>query len=757
MFNRIKKRIFLSLCLICLFNSLYGQENDTTGKRPTIAVVLGGGGAKGISEVALLHALEEEGIPVDMILGTSMGALIGSFYACGYNALEIRDILNEIDMVGTLNARNTETYDTSAELFDVYKKNFFSLDFTEKGFGAAPALVGDQKVLNILSKYTIKQNYVQDFDELPVRFRAVSTNAVTGKEIVFSKGSLLYAARASMSLPVIFTPTPTENGELAFDGCFSNNLPISVARELGADIVIAMDVASYSDVEAEDMMSISEIAIHAFNLMVNPKSIEQYHLADILINADVSEYGMMDYIRGKEIIDVGYREIAKYRSEIHELAVRLEAQGVPLTPVDYSKASIYSELEDPLIESVEVRDLSLRFDCQIPNPVELKSFVGKRLDRKTIGHLEKKLNELIVRYKLSSLSYEIRKGSEDGKYVLLLSANHYVQNANELYIGGKPGFVFCGNADGATNLIVNPEVTVGVNLNRSVPLEFQINLGDLNSLRVRYNPEFINKESVNWGFNTGLELKGGSLSPMDSIYYKERYVATDLGFNPFAEVKVFTSSYVSSIGLSYDFCYLEKDSQIYNLLWMYSGFIFDTLDNYIFGLDGIRFDAEVKAGIEIPIAIIYGSHIAGRFRHHIIEDISSIGFDFNAGVNHMPYKLKHNYGDYGGFDGMSGYGPGSFYQDYSLIGLQYQHRIFCVADIPFYATLRFTGGIRGDSNPYVGVPSNNSFIPFRMTDIENNYDFGGGIYFGAATPIGNVITGFSMNHRGKYCFMIGLM
>jgi len=749
---------FISVLIISIFiilSPVVAQQAKTT---PKVAVVLSGGGAKGVAEVALLQVLEEEGIPIDMILGTSMGSLVGVFYACGYSAQEVNNILHEVDMMGAINENTSETMKGAKSPFDYHESNLANVHFTEKGLGSAPALLGDQKVFNTIAKYIRKKSYVTDFDELPIPYRAVATDIYTGEAKVFSSGSLLYAARASMSLPVIFTPTPTEDGSLAFDGCLSNNLPIETAREMGADYVIAMDVSSYNKIGTEDLANINSIAVHAFNLVVNPKSISQYKLADVIINADISEYSMMDYMLGDEILEAGYRAVEAQRSEIHELALKMEKAGVVLKNYDLDRVSEYTKADFPLIESVEIKDVSSFGEVPLPKESDFKAFIGKRLNDTELTKLEKKLDELRYSYNLSSLSYETRRGSTDDQYVLLICANHYEQKTDSILVGGNPSFELSKDIGSSTpHALLSTEMAIGLDLTRTVPLQFGINIGDEYSLKANYSPCTDRNDRVNVGFDLGGQLKGGSLEVKNSHYYKNSYNASDVGFDIHAAAKIFYVDYATTnIGLQYDCNFLDRDKSFYNLIWVYTGVVIDTLRNYTLGLNGYRIDSMVKGGLSFPLAPVYSLKFSVRQRFNIKEDISTIGYDVKVSVDKFPYRLKLGYGDYGGFDGMCGYGKGTLMKDFSLVGVTYQHKILSVADIPLYGIIQGKVGLKGQYEPFT-ANEESSVIPFYMEEFLPNFDAGAGAFIGIDSPIGNIIIGFSMAINRNYSFIIGIM
>lgn len=179
--------------------------------------MLSGGGANGLAEIPLLEALEEEGIHPDMVIGVSMGAIIGSLYASGYSPKEIRELMIRLDIPGLLNQSSSAIKALSPIPQKPYLANYASINFSKKGIGSQSGLVGDQKITNMLAECLLKTSAIKNFDDFTIPFRCVSTDVFSGEKIVSDSGSLIMAVRRSMSVPLIFSPFPTEDGSLAYD------------------------------------------------------------------------------------------------------------------------------------------------------------------------------------------------------------------------------------------------------------------------------------------------------------------------------------------------------------------------------------------------------------------------------------------------------------------------------------------------------------------------------------------------------------
>ncbi len=255
--------------------------------KPTVVLVLSGGGARGLAHIAVLEALEAEGIPIDMVLGTSMGSLVGGLYSSGYTPKEIRRLLEETDLVGLFSEPALDTVRNQNTAFSYMHDHVFSLGFGEKALGDGPSLIGDQKILELLGYLFAKYPNTIDFDDLPIPFRCVSADALTGERIVYESGSLVSAIRSSISIPLVFSPYPYEENRLVVDGGVVDNLPIALARSLGADIVIASDVNALQFQSYEELENLSAMAVQTVFLLTQEKATMQHPLADLLFLPDL--------------------------------------------------------------------------------------------------------------------------------------------------------------------------------------------------------------------------------------------------------------------------------------------------------------------------------------------------------------------------------------------------------------------------------------------------------------------------------------
>ncbi|MFA6378574.1 MAG: patatin-like phospholipase family protein, partial [Candidatus Omnitrophota bacterium] len=304
--------------------SLWAQELPGFSKinRPKIGLVLGGGGARGAAHVGVLKVLEVNHVPIDFIVGTSMGSIVGGLYAAGYSPDEIEELFNKIDWNEMLSDRPTE---------DVLpfrnKKDFQRLSNLEMGIKNGKILfprgiIAGQKLDFMLNKLTIHTVDLKNFDQLRIPFRAVATDVVTGQMVVFDKGNLAEAIRASMSVPGAFPPVKVGN-RLLIDGFVAKNVPVEIAKEWGADIIIAVDVGAELLKESE-LKTLIDITSQMFNILSQKNVDESLKLLtdkDLLIRPELQGIGQGDFVKTPEAAKCGEKSALNHVEEIQRYSV----------------------------------------------------------------------------------------------------------------------------------------------------------------------------------------------------------------------------------------------------------------------------------------------------------------------------------------------------------------------------------------------------------------------------------------------------
>ena len=321
-----KLLIVLSLILSLTFPLFANEE-----KEPVVAVVLAGGGALGFAHVGALQVLEEEGIRPDYIIGTSMGSIIGGLYSVGYSGNELEQIVRETSWKEIL----LDSFDRREISFNrkKHESNYrLSVDLDKNESIDEAGLSQGQHVVELLDELLSPYNTETDFDSLPIPFRAVAADLMTGEKVVFEEGDLKTAIRASMAVPGLFTPVRYRDRYL-IDGGWVENLPTTVARELGADIVIAVSLFSMTD-DIEKLSTLIGLSSQADQIRTMDRNRMSAEAADFIISPDLTGYGMADYEQGEALMARGYAAADSRRDEIRSMAENINSSETLLRKDD---------------------------------------------------------------------------------------------------------------------------------------------------------------------------------------------------------------------------------------------------------------------------------------------------------------------------------------------------------------------------------------------------------------------------------------
>ncbi len=290
--------------------------------RPRVALVLSGGGARGAAHVGVIEVLEELRVPVDIVTGTSMGSILGGLYALGRSPEELRSAIEDTDWVAAFAddpPRTSMTFRRKQDDFNFLTR--FKLGFKDRSFFIPAGAIQGQQLDYLLRRLSLTPRGVARFEDLRLPFRAVATDILTGDAVVLDRGVLSQALRASMSIPAVFTPVEW-NGLRLVDGATSNNLPVDVAQALGADVVIAVGIAT-PEARLEDIASALEISAKVLSHQVEQnerESIARLDSDDVLLLPN-PEVGGASFTEMPEVIAVGREAALNARSVLERYAV----------------------------------------------------------------------------------------------------------------------------------------------------------------------------------------------------------------------------------------------------------------------------------------------------------------------------------------------------------------------------------------------------------------------------------------------------
>ena len=322
-----------TIILILLF-SVPGNSQDV-GQNDGIKVglVLSGGGAKGMAHIGALKVIEEAGVKIDYIGGTSMGAIVGALYASGYSAIQLDSIFRHIDFNRLISDNLPRGVKTFYEKEDS-ERYAIKLPFDNFKIAIPQGFSGGQNIYHELVKHLYHVKDVNDFGELPIPFLCIATNVETGEQVNLESGYLPEAIMASGTLPSLFEPF-TIDGKVLIDGGVVNNYPIEEVKKMGADIIIGVDV-QHGLRDRGDLLSATEILLQINNFRTAEDMVEKSAQTDIYIKPDMSNYSVMDFDLDDEIIKNGENAARDKFNELKKLAKQNRGIKIttPILPVD---------------------------------------------------------------------------------------------------------------------------------------------------------------------------------------------------------------------------------------------------------------------------------------------------------------------------------------------------------------------------------------------------------------------------------------
>jgi NTE family protein len=389
--------LFTALAICILTIPVIAQDGDTIGKakRPTVGLVLSGGGAKGFAFIGLLKVIKEAGLPVDYIGGTSIGSIMGGLYAIGYDPDSIAKMVRSTDWDAILTDKIERKY-ISYEEKEFGEKFIITLPIKNSSLTLSPSLYQGQEISLMLNHYFSPAFNTRDFSQLETPFLCVGTDLFTGNEVELDTGYLPMAVRASMSIPGYFAPVDYL-GHYLVDGGVVNNFPVKNVKDKGSDIIISGDVQPPLRSSREDFTSLTGVLDQVITFNRGEANQIGYQLSDIYIPLN-TEYGIMDFTDYDSIIAFGERAARPYFNQLKALADSLNA-------IEYRTLKTYTSrpVDKICINSVQIKGYR-KFAGSY-----FKNYFHVREDTVfTLAEIEKSIRQMYGTRFFEQVNYEVK-------------------------------------------------------------------------------------------------------------------------------------------------------------------------------------------------------------------------------------------------------------------------------------------------------------------------------------------------------------
>lgn len=673
--------------------------------RPTVAVVLSGGGARGFAHVALLAALEKAGIPIDLVIGTSMGALVGGLYCAGYSPNDIRKLAASSNLTRLFTQLNKTDPDSYPESMEFFRTNIANIDFDRNGkLISNIGIINDQRIMTFLSDSLANvagyKNFLTDL-ETPFICNAVSLQ--TKSDTIFTSGYLVDALRASMSIPFIFVPYEID-GQQYIDGGAQNNMEAQIARRLGYDIVISQFV-NYDYEEESQVDSMSRLISLIIDVANNEKQIEARALSDLVLFPETAKFNVLDFSQPEEIIKAGEEETARLQHEIDEIAaVFSDEEKVFKDP--YRVGSYFSR--QPAAAGLGSTS------PKAAKPLNHRSYLG------------------IGAFGSSSFTYDPSPAVQQFLFKffpqLLLSLDVNDMNGSGLNGGGR---ILIGDSISFSGELFVPVSELGA---------------------WRFHPQFL--------------LSFGSLSPVSSLSNPGRFSSLDwnaklsAGFAREVEIrakeirtgkKAPTFSFQGKLSLSLSnigapVVAISPPAMSSDTIWLFNPFLeFSAVLSDITGgtslVEGYRIDAKAQAGFSRIFN--YSFRLCAEYGLRL-DSSWGLGFFLDGGTSRMPGELIESYFNAGSLGRIPGRPNNDFHEDLLCFGLRAE---YLIDDGMFPLTLFLKVGMGWLSDDKLSMvfqlPSRTAVeAPFSNL---SGFDIGIAAGLSLKTPAGDVSLGFGIS------------
>lgn len=350
-------KIILAVFLLLISNTAFSRDTTTVNSRPKVGLVLSGGGAKGAAHIGVLQYIEEAGIPIDYIAGTSMGSIVGGMYALGYSSDEIRDIISSVDwdrlISNNVDRRKisfNQKSDRNTHVINVpFSLETNSEELQSRSFrnSLPKGLVSGDNLINLFNSLSVGYSDPISFDELPIPFICIATNMINGEAEVLDKGEFSKSLRASMAIPILFDPIKMNN-TLYVDGGLVSNFPVEQCRAMGADYIIGVSMSPGLEENPENLSSILS-QVKQLKEVITDKDFDEYHQqCDIFISPDLRGVGMLSFDAESvaRVTQSGYDAAQAQEANFQALKQKLNSQSEPQASASSGKKKAINIIHD---------------------------------------------------------------------------------------------------------------------------------------------------------------------------------------------------------------------------------------------------------------------------------------------------------------------------------------------------------------------------------------------------------------------------
>ena len=723
----------ICVLLICSFPvqvaAMQSEDGSTELTRPKIGLVLSGGGARGAAHVGVLKVLEQNHIPVDVIAGTSFGAIVGGLYAAGYSAVELEEILENIDWKESLSGRAPREESSFRRKQD---DNGFLIKFKigiKDGKLKLPSgLITPNNLRLTLQDLINEETDVDDFDNLKIPFRAVATDLESGGAVVLSHGDLASAIVASMAVPALFPPVNYE-GQLLVDGGVSNNVPVNVAREMGADIVIVVDISTPM-MKKDDIGSLTKVVDQLILIMTNQNTAAQLASLsdkDILIRPDLDDIGFADFEHALEVIPRGADAAQRVLNRLQEHSLSQQDW------LAFTETQVSGQREQPIVNFIRIVN-----DANVSDEViraRLSQVIGDALD---VVRLSTDLSEVYGLELFEEVSYRLVE--EEGRTGVEVMARRSENGQRFIRFGlalqedfnGETGFQM---STAFNNLAVNQ---MGGEVEARVTIGTEFGLFTEFYQPIDYAQRYYFFANAGGGkYNRNVFDDEGRILSQARI--SQVYLQGGLGtnFGNWGTLRIgmqrVNGTVKGRIGYPEDFKLPFDDTAFV------TQFSIDTLDNVQFPHKGMVFDSEYKNSMSWLNGDSRVDTVQFGAYHPFSWGKNTLGVNYQIGTSWNGTPDETDLFELGGFLNLSAYFPGQLTGNHrASAGLIYYRRI--------------AGGLRflTQTPIYLGAVLEAGNVWNNRDDVSlNDLHHSASLFFGADTFLGPVYLGYAVGDDGR--------